>query len=92
MSAAILISLADRRPEDLALNTAFHQSILDDLNREATFRGWSGSIIDDYASGDGIVAVTIAEGEQPATIEDLRKFREDRKLREEEFRMTGRLI
>jgi hypothetical protein len=92
MSATILISIADRRPEDLAQNTAFHQSILDDLNREATFRGWNGSVIDDYASDEGVVAVTIAEGGQPATIEDLRKFREDQKLREEEFRATGGLI
>lgn len=92
MTAALSISIADRRPNAASENTAFHQSLLDDLNRAAASRGWRGSLVDEYASSDGVVAVTIIEGDQPATLADLRKCREDQKLREEEFCATGRLI
>lgn len=89
---AILISTAAPRPSDLADGPAIHQNLLDDLNREANAVGWLGTTIEDYAATGGCIVLTVAPGEWPATIEDLRKFREDQKLREEEFRMTGRLI
>lgn len=86
MSSTYRIATADRAPEDPAKNTAFHQELIDRLNAELGHYEWKGSVFADYWRRDGYVAIAIEPGETPATLEDLRAFREEqRKAREAEL-------
>lgn len=95
MSSTLLIAIGDKAPENPAENTAFHQGLVDRLNVEAKHYGWEGATFDTYWRRDGWVAITIAPGASPATLEQLREFREaQRKALEEAEKQPeqGRLI
>lgn len=76
MSSIVRMAVGDKIPDDPAANAAMHQGLLDILNAEAGRVGWSGISFDLYTSTKGWAAITALPGEQPATLEDLRAFRE----------------
>ncbi len=81
MSSITHMAVADKIPDDPAANTAMHQGLLDILNAEAGRVGWPGISFDLYSSSRGWAAITAVPGEKPATLEDLRAFRELQKAR-----------
>lgn len=76
MSAILSLSTAARRPDNISDNTALHQMLLTELNAEAKARGWVGSAIECYRVTGGIIGITVIAGDVPATIDDLRAFKE----------------
>ncbi|MEY9718808.1 hypothetical protein [Sinorhizobium fredii] len=81
MSSIVRMAVGDKIPDDPAANAAMHQGLLDILNAEAGRVGWSGISFDLYTSAKGWAAITAVPGEKPATLEDLRAFREWQKNR-----------
>lgn len=79
MSQIARIATADTMPADPAERAKAHQGLIDILNAEAERAGWKGAVFDVYTSRGGIAAITIAPGEAPATLDDLRAFRESQK-------------
>jgi hypothetical protein len=75
------MAVGDKIPDDPAANAAMHQELLDILNTEAGRVGWRGISFDLYTSAKGWAAITAVPGEKPATLEDLRAFREWQKRR-----------
>ncbi|ASY69365.1 hypothetical protein [Sinorhizobium fredii] len=81
MSSIVRMAVGDKVPDDPAANAAMHQGLLDILNGEAGRVGWRGISFDLYTSAKGWAAITVVAGEAPATLEDLRSFREWQKGR-----------
>lgn len=92
MSAILSLSTAARRPDNISDNTALHQMLLDELNAEAKACGWVGTTIDCYGICAGIIGLTVISGRMPATIEDLRQFKDAQQSENTEQRETERLI
>ncbi|RBO94965.1 hypothetical protein [Pseudochrobactrum asaccharolyticum] len=85
MSTILSLSTAARRPDNISDNTAIHKMLLDELNAEAQAHGWAGSAIDCYRVTGGIIGISVIAGVMPATIDDLRAYRDNQKLHEEEL-------
>lgn len=92
MSSTLSLSIAARRPNSIADNTAAHQMLLDELNAEARACGWDGTTIDCYRIHAGIIGLTVVSGSMPATIEDLRQFKDAQQNENAEQNETERLI
>lgn len=84
MSSAYLISCCDAVPADAHQTPAVIASMIGDVNREAATRGWAGTAFTRFSSTDGVLQFDVAPGEAPATIDDLRAFREAEKKRKAE--------
>lgn len=80
MSSIVRMAVGDKIPADPAENAAMHRALVDLLNADARRVGWDGVAFDLYTSKDGWAAITAIPGERPATLEDLRSFREQQKL------------
>ncbi len=57
-------------------NRAAHRDLLSRLNAEAARVGWAGSAIEFYRREDGYISISIVPGDRPATLDDVRAFRE----------------
>lgn len=84
MSSAYLISCCDGVPADAHQTPSVIASMIGDVNREAAARGWPGTTFTRFSSTEGVLQFDVAPGEAPATIEDLRAFREAEKKRKAE--------
>lgn len=85
MTTITSITMSAYRPDNASDNTAVHQLVLNELNEAARMAGWAGTAIDDYGIRDGIIIITVIVGDMPATIDDLRTYRDNQKLHEEEL-------
>lgn len=92
MSAILSLSTAARRPDNISDNTAIHKILLDELNAEAQAHGWAGSTIDCYRVTSGIIGITVIAGDMPATIDDLRAFKENNQPVDTQDPVAGRLL
>jgi len=81
MSVAVLICHGDRLPADGHKTPALIAELIDEVNAEARRLAWSGTAFSRFTSADGYVQFDVVRGERPATIEDLRLFREAEKQR-----------
>ena len=90
--SAISLTSAIERGTDASSNAVQHQALLDLLNQAADGDGWGGSEISQYVVIDGYVSITITPADRPATIFDLRRFREEQKRIEAEQAEEGRLF
>lgn len=84
MSTAYLISCCDGVPADAHRTPAVIASMIGDVNREAAARGWAGTAFSRFSSTEGVLQFDVVPGDQPATIDDLRAFREAEKNRKAE--------
>ncbi|MCT7662349.1 hypothetical protein [Shinella kummerowiae] len=84
MSSAYLICHGDRLPVDGHKAPALIAELIDEVNAEAGRIGWGGTAFSRFSSADGYVQFDVVPGETPATIEDLRLFREAEKKRRAE--------
>lgn len=84
MSSAYLISCCDAVPADAHQTPAVIASMIGDVNREAARLGWAGAAFSRFSSTEGVLQFDVVPGEKPATIDDLRAFREAEKQRKAE--------
>lgn len=84
MSTARLICYGARVPDDQALLPSLLEELIGDVNAEAGRVGWSGTAFDDYRLRDGHVSFSVVPGDRPATIEDLRAFRDAKRAQQEQ--------
>jgi hypothetical protein len=89
---ALAFASAIERGTDASSNAVAHQALLDELNQVAAGDGWSGSRIAQYVVIGGYVSITIEPADRPATIFDLRRFRDEQKRIEAEQAEEGRLF
>jgi hypothetical protein len=82
MSSAYLIALGAPGHIDPTQNTKCHEQLLDDLNAEAERLRWDGTSIDFYRRHEGYVSIYVTPGDKPATLEDLRLFRQAQRVAE----------
>lgn len=90
--SALSLTSAIERGTDVGSNAIQHQALLDLLNQAAAGDGWAGSEISQYVVIGGCVSITIKPAARPATIFDLRRFREEQKRIEAEQAEEGRLL
>lgn len=84
MKPAFLICCCDGVPADAHQTPSVIASMIGDVNAEAARRGWAGTAFSRFSSAEGRLQFDVVPGEKPATIEDLRAFREAEKKRKEE--------
>jgi hypothetical protein len=94
MSETLQICTAFKAPVEPtpADNTRFHEMFLLNLNAEAESRGWKGSAVCQYIRIEGYVSISIEPGSAPASMTDLRAFRERQRQAEREQPEQGRLV
>lgn len=90
--SALSLTSAIERGTDAGTNAVQHQALLDLLNEAAADDGWAGSAISQYVVIDGYASITIEPADRPATIFDLRRFRDEQKRIEAERAEEGRLL
>lgn len=82
MSSSYLIAMGAPGHVDPGQNTKCHEQLLDDLNAEALRLRWNGTAIDFYHRHEGYVSIYVTPGNRPATLEDLRAFRQAQRAAE----------
>ncbi|MDW5313753.1 hypothetical protein [Rhizobium sp. PL01] len=95
MSEAYLIALGAPGHVDPAKNSAAHVQLLADLNAEAERLLWDGTTIDFYRRHEGWLSIYVTPGDAPATMEDLRQFRDQQRqaeVVEQDQPEQGRLV
>lgn len=96
MSEAYLICHGSALPEDRHQVPALVAELIGEVNAEAARLGWPGTAFDCFSSVDGFLSFHVVPGERPATVEDLRIFREEQRRRREaetaKLREEGRLL
>lgn len=80
--SAYLIALGAPGHVDPAKNSAAHAQLLADLNAEAERLRWDGTTIDFYRRHEGWLSIYVTPGDTPATMEDLRQFRDQQRQAE----------
>lgn len=89
MSSAYLIAIGGRAPLELEANRAFHQELIDDLNRAAADYAWSGVRFSQYGRAENYVSIEVEPGEGRLTLEGLAEFRKLQRQRREEERQVA---
>lgn len=84
MTSAYRISCCDAVPADAHKTPEVIASMIADVNAAAVDCGWDGTTFTRFTSLGGILSFDVEPGERPATIEDLRQFREAEKKRRAE--------
>lgn len=86
----ILIAYGGRGPLEPAANTAFHQTLLDDLTVEIGRRGWPGARFAGYRRAGGHVLIEIEpDDDGTLSLEGLRAFHDEQRRRREEERQVA---
>jgi hypothetical protein len=76
MSSAYLICHGAPVPADRDQVPGLVAELIDAVNAEAARLGWTGTAFDRFSSIDGYLSFDVVPGERPATVGDLRAFRE----------------
>lgn len=80
MSSAYLICYGDRVPTDTHAVPALLAELIGEANAEAARCGWVGTAFSRFSSSEGYLQFDLVPGDAPATIEDLRRFREAQRV------------
>jgi hypothetical protein len=81
MSAAYLICIGDPAPADPAGVPGVIAALIDEGNAEALRLGWAGTTFGQFSSCDGYLQFSMVPGDAPATIDDLRRYREEQRAK-----------
>lgn len=89
MSRYLMIAWGCAISRDPAENTANHQRMIDELNAEILPDGWPGVTITRLETANGSTHISIEPGEEPLTLDLLRRAKAEFRLKRRADDATG---